>query len=393
MKIFTHWLEQVVVMTRFNLQTLPQRAGAAAAAVFGIAGVVAVLVGMLSIAQGFRRAMITGGSPRNVLVMRSGADTEMTSILANEETRVIADAPGVRRVSAELYVSLDLPKRSTGTDANVPLRGVQTSAYEIRQNFKIEQGRRFIPGRNEVIVGRGAVAEFRGLNLGDKLEANGQKWTVVGIFSCGGSLSESEIWADTGILQSAFQRGSSYQTVFVQLTDATAFTVFQKALASDPRLNVKVLRETDYYAEQSRVLTNLITTIGSFIAGLMGIGAVFGALNTMYSAVAGRTREIGTLRALGFGNGSVIVSVLAESMALALLGGALGGGGAYFLFNGYRAATMNMQSFSQVTFAFAVTPALLAEGIAYAVILGFIGGLFPALRAARLQIASALRAV
>jgi putative ABC transport system permease protein len=393
MRSLFHWLAQAAVLTRFSLQSLPARKGASAAAVFGIAGVVAVLVGMLSIAQGFRHAMTTGGSPDVALVLRSGADTEMTSILSKEETRIIANAPGVIASSSELYVSLELPKRSTGTDANVPLRGVEASAYRIRPGLRLRQGRRFEPGRNEVIVGSAAAGEFRGLALGAQLDVNGQAWTITGLFSDEGGLAESEIWADTSMLQAAFLRGTSFQAVHVKLISADAFDSFNAALGSDPRLNVKVVRETDFYAEQSRVVTNLITTLGTLVAALMGVGAAFGALNTMYSAVASRTREIATLRALGFSGAAVVFSVLAESMSLALLGGTAGGAAAWLMFDGYRAATMNLQSFNQVAFAFAVTPSLLARGVACAAVIGFMGGLFPALRAARQPIAAALRAL
>ncbi len=393
MRALFHWLAQTAVVTGFSLRSLPARKGAAAAAVFGIAGVVAVLVGMLSMAQGFRHAMTTGGSPDDALVLRSGADTEMTSIISKEETRIIANAPGVVAASSELYVALDLPKRSTGTDANVPLRGVEAPAYLIRKGLRLRAGRRFEPGRNEVIVGTGAAAEFRGLDLGAKLDVNGQAWTITGIFSDEGGLAESEIWTDTSMLQAAFQRGTSFQAVHVKLTSAGAFDEFKAALGSEARLNVKVVRETNYYAEQSRVMTNLITTLGALVAALMGVGAVFGALNTMYSAVASRTREIATLRALGFSGGAVALSVLGESMALALLGGSAGGGAAWLMFDGYRAATMNMQSFSQVAFAFAVTPELLARGVACAGVIGLAGGLLPAVRAARQPITAGLRAL
>ena len=392
-----NWIRQTLVITKFSILTVPQRAGASATAIFGIAGVVAVMIGVLSIAQGFRKTMMTAGEPDTVLVMRSGADSEMTSILSKDNTRIIADAPGIVRtedgpaVSAELFVSVDLPKRNTGTDANVPMRGVGPEAFRIREQVKIRAGRKFIPGRNEVIVGCAAEGEFAGTNLGDELNVNGEKWKVVGIFSANGGLPESEIWTDTTVLQGAYQRGTSFQSVFVKLKSPESFQVFKDSLTSDPRLNVKIIRETDYYAEQSRRLTNLITKLGSIIAVLMGIGAVFGALNTMYSAVSSRTREIATLRALGFGASPVIVSILLESLVLALVGGAIGGGLAYFLFDGYRAATINWQTFSQVAFAFAVTPALLLQGAIYAITIGFFGGLFPALRSSKMQIAAALR--
>ncbi len=394
---FLNWFRQTLVITRFSILTIPQRLGASVTAIFGIAGVVAVMIGVLSIAQGFRKTMMTAGDPDTVIVMRSGADSELTSILSKEETRIVADAPGILRVngqpaaSAELFVSVDLPKRSTGTDANVPIRGVGPAAFRIRQAVKIRVGRRFIPGRNEVIVGCASEGEFAGLGLGEQLNVNGDKWTIVGIFSSEGGLSESEIWTDTVSLQAAYQRQTSFQSVFVKLQSPESYQIFKNALTSDPRLNVKIVRETDYYAEQSRMLTNLITKLGSIVAVLMGIGAVFGALNTMYSAVSSRTREIATLRALGFGASPVIVSVLLESLVLALVGGAIGGGVAYYLFDGYRAATINWQTFSQVAFAFAVTPELLVQGAIYAIVIGFFGGLFPAIRSSRMQIAAALR--
>jgi putative ABC transport system permease protein len=309
----------------------------------------------------------------------------------------VADAPGVVRTpegpaaSAELFVVLNLPMRSSGTDANVPLRGVQDAAFRVRNNLRLMAGRRFEPGRNEVMVGRGAAMQFAGLDLGARLKLGRMEWTVVGIFAADGGVAESEIWTDAPVLQGAYHRGNSYQSVVARLNSPEELDRFRQALQSDPRLNVKVLRQTDYYWEQSRVVYNLITGLGSIIAGLMGIGAVFGALNTMYSSVAARTREIATLRALGFGSGPVVVSVLLESVLLALVGGTLGGTLAYAIFDGYRAATMNWQSFSQVAFAFAVTPDLLLKGILYAAGIGLLGGLFPAIRAARLPVVAALR--
>jgi putative ABC transport system permease protein len=392
-----NWFAQVAALLDFNIRSLPKRKGAAAAAVFGIAGVVAVLVGMLSIAQGFKRAMTVAGSPDTAMVLRSGADSEMTSILGREEAKIIADAQGVARangkplVSPELFVIVNLPKRSTGTDANVALRGVEAPAFGVRSEVKIVEGRPFQWGRNEVIVGRGALAEFSGLDMGSELKFGQNRWKVVGIFEAGGGLSESEIWTDAGVLAPAYRRGPTYQTLFVKLASAGNFQRFKDALTSDPRLNVKVLRETDYYAEQSRMVILLITGLGGIISGLMAIGAVFGALNTMYTAVAARAREIATLEALGFGSTPVIASVLIESLLLAAIGGTIGALGAWAAFDGYRAATLNWQSFSQVTFAFDVNPQLLVNGILYALLIGFIGGLFPAIRAARLPVALALR--
>jgi putative ABC transport system permease protein len=397
MRRLLNWLSQTAAVTRLSLETVIERKGACAASVCGIAGVVAVLVAVLSIAQGFRRVMTVSGDPARVLVLRGGSDTEMMSFLLGPETRIIGDAPGVLHgpegplLSRELFVVINLPKRSTGTDANVPLRGLSQGGFSVHDNIRLLQGRPFVPGRNEIMVGIGAVREFAGLTLGSKIMVGRSEWEVVGVFEAGGGVAESEIWTDATVLQSAYQRGNSFQTVVVRLERPEAFDAFEQALLSDPRMNVKVVRQTDYYIEQSQTLHRLVTGLGTSVAGLMALGAVFGALNTMYTAVAARTREIATLRAIGFGGGPVVVSILVESLLLALVGGILGGGGAYLLFDGYQAATMNWQSFSQVAFAFQVTPGLLAQGMAWALGIGLIGGLFPALRAARLPVARALR--
>jgi putative ABC transport system permease protein len=391
-------LSQISAVTRFSLRTVPERKGSAAAAVFGIAGVVAVFVGVLSIAQGIRQTMITSAVPEGAIVLRSGADTEMMSGLSRESTNIISEAPGVARdaeralSSAELFVILNLPKRDTGTDANVPLRGVERAAAAVREEFRIlPGGRMFEWGRNEVIVGRAAAIEFAGLDVGGSLEVGRERWQVVGIFATNGDVSESEIWTDAKVLQPAFRRGDSFQSVHVRLISVGALQEFKDALTNDPRLDVKVARKDEFYREQSTVMIGLITGLGSLIAALMGIGAVFGALNTMYTAVAERTREIATLRALGFRAGPVVVSVLFEALLLALIGGLVGGGLAYVAFDGFRAATINWQSFSQVGFAFAVTPELLVQGAVYSALIGLVGGLFPAIRAARLPVATALR--
>ena len=392
-----NWFSQIFALIQFNLRTIWQRKGSSAAALFGIAGVVAVLVGVLSIAQGFRAVMNASGKPDTALVLRSGADTEMMSGLSRDTTRIIADTEGIARStegalsSAELFVIINLPKRSTGTDANVPLRGVEPMAFSVRSDVDIIQGRPFEWGRNEVIVGSGAVREFEGLELGGRIPVGKEEWIVVGIFEANGGISESEIWTDASVLQPAFRRGNSFQAVYAKLETPEVFQGFKDRLTTDPRLNVKVVRQDDYYAEQSTAITGLITGLGTLIAGLMGIGAVFGALNTMYSAVSSRTREIATLRALGFGSGPVVISVMVEALVLAIVGGAIGAGLAYVAFDGFRAATMNWQSFSQVAFAFDVTPALLVQGIFYAAMIGLAGGLFPAIRAARMPVATALR--
>ena len=388
---------QVLTMIALTLRTVPQRAGSSLVAVIGVAGVVVVFVAVLSIAEGFRAALAGAGSPDTAIVMRGGSDTELSSVLPLDSTRVIKDAPGVRRAtggvvaSAELFVVVDVPKRSTGSPANVPLRGVEPAAFGVRDEVRIVEGRAFRPGTNEIIVGRSAAAQFAGIDLGTTQRWGESAWEVVGIFEAGGTIAESEIWCDARILQPAYRRGDSFQSVYARLESPDAFDAFRDALAADPRLDVMVEREEDYYLGQTQAVTAIITGIGAVIAFLMGIGAVFGAINTMYTAVAARTREIATLRALGFSGGPVVVSVMAESMALAVAGGLLGGLLAYAGFNGYQTATLNWQTFSQVAFAFRVTPALLVQGIVWAVVMGFFGGLFPAVRAARLPVATALR--
>jgi putative ABC transport system permease protein len=391
------WLSQCVAVTAVNARSITQRLGSSAVAVIGIMGVVVVFVAVLSIAQGFRAAMTTAGDPSTVIIMRAGTDSEMSSILSREQTQIIKDAPGIARgpdgpkASAELFVVVNHPKRSTGLEANVPLRGVEPAAFDVRSKVRIVEGRRFEPGRNEIIVGRAAAGQFSGLEVGRSIRWGENDWQVVGHFEAGGSVSESEIWTDARVLQSAYRRGDSYQSVYVTLASPDGLQAFEDALTTDPRLNVMVERETDFLAAQSTVIRTLITTVGIAIASLMAIGAIFGAVNTMYNAVASRTREIATLRALGFGASPIVVSVLAEATLLALVGGAAGGLLAWIVFDGYQTSTINWQSFSQVAFAFRVTPELLLQGLVCAVVMGLLGGLLPAIRAARLPIVTALR--
>ena len=390
-------LARLIAVTALSLRTLPQRAAASAVAVVGVAGVVLVFVGVLSIAEGFRAALVGAGSPDTAIIMRGGSDTELSSALALADTRIVKDAAGVQRTaagpvaSAELFVVVDVPKRSTGTVANVPLRGVEPAAFGVRDEVRLAEGRVFRPGTNEIIVGRMAASQFVGLELGSVQRWGESEWQVVGIFEADGTLSESEIWCDARVLQPAYRRGDSFQSVLARLESPDDFDRFQAALTADPRLDVMVEREDIYYRGQSDSVHALITGLGAIIAVLMGIGAVFGAVNTMYNAVASRTREIAMLRALGFSSFSVVVSVLAESAVLSLIGGVLGAVIAYAAFHGYQTATFNWQTFSQVAFAFDVTPALLVQGGLCALVMGFLGGLFPALRAARLPIAAALR--
>ena len=394
-----NWLTQIVSVTLFGLRTIPERRGAALTAGVGIAGVVAVFIGVLSIAEGFRAAMTVKGAEDVAIVLRSGADNEMTSGLGREEARVITDAPGIARTvdgpmtSAELFVMINLPKRSTGTDANVPFRGVGQAAMAVRGDMKIVEGRNFASGKNEVIAGIGAARSFAGLEVGKKLRVGQNEWEVVGVFSGGGGAAETEIWTDAAVLQPAYNRGDSFQSVYAKLTSPNAFQQFKDWVTTNPQLKVKALRQAEFLADQSSMLTSFIQNFGVFIAALMALGALFGALNTMYTAVAARTREIATLRALGFGASPVIVSVLIESLVLAVVGGTIGALAAYLAFDGFKAATINWQTFSQVAFAFQVTPRLLVQGLIYALLIGMIGGFFPAIRAARLPVAAALREV
>jgi len=391
------WISQTLAVTALNLRTIPQRLGSSGVAIVGIAGVVVVLVSVLSIASGFTAAMRESGSPARALVMRSGADSEMTSGVSGTEADLIRQAPGIRRdgqtalASAELYVIIDLPKKSTGTPANVPMRGIGPETLAVRDTTSIVEGRMLAFGTNEIVVGRGASGQFAGLTLGSEVRSGQNSWTVVGIFEADGGVTETEIWCDARVLQGAYRRGNTYQLVLARLDASDTFDTFRDWLTANPQLNVQVRRETEYYAQQSRALSGLIQTVGFGIAALMGIGAVFGAILTMYTAVSTRSREIATLRALGFNASSVVVSVMAESLALAAIGGAIGGFLAYLAFNGYQTSTMNFQTFSQVAFAFQVTPNLLTLGLIYALVMGLIGGIFPAVRAARLPIPTALR--
>ena len=392
-----NWIAQTIAVTALNLRTIPRRLGSTGVAIVGIAGVVVVFVSVLSIAAGFRAAMQGSGSPSRALVMRSGADSEMTSGLRRSEVDVIKQAPGLRRdgqtivASADLYVIIDLPKKSTSTAANVPMRGVESTALAVRDEVSIVAGRMFEFGTNEVVVGRGASGQFEGLTVGNEVRSGQNTWRVVGVFESDGGVAETEIWCDVRVLQGAYRRGNTFQAVLARLDSSESFDSFRDWLTSNPQVNVQVRRETEYYAQQSQALTNLIQTVGFGIAALMGIGAVFGAILTMYTAVSTRSREIATLRALGFNSTSVVISVIAEALALGAIGGIIGGAAAYFAFNGYETSTMNFQTFSQVAFAFRVTPQLLTMGLVYSLLMGLVGGLFPAIRAARLPIPSALR--
>ncbi len=391
------WLNQLVAVTTMNLRNLPARAGTSLVAVIGIGGVVGVLVALLSMGEGFRAALDLSGRDDVAVILRGGSPDELSSAFGREAVNVIVSAPGILRdargpvASPEFYTIVDLPMRSTGTEANVPFRGVTDRAAMIRQGFRIVAGRMFEPGKDEVIVGRGAFAQFDNVDLGRVVTWGSHAWRVVGVFEAGGSVSESEVWTDLTVLQGVYRRGNSVQVVRAQLTSPEALATLKEALDGDPRINVTARSEREFYAEQSRILIVLVRYVGTTIALLMGVGAMFAALNTMYSAVSSRTREIATLRALGFGAAPVVASVLLEAVVLGLLGGIVGGALVYFGLNGYQASTLNWASFSQITFAFTVTPALLMTGLVYSLILGLVGGLLPGLRAARMPVTAGLR--
>ncbi len=383
-------------VTEVGMATVPQRLGAASVVVIGIAGVVGVLVALFSMAQGFRSTLVETGNDATAIVLRGGSQTELNSVLDHEATVIIAGEPQVKRDSAgrpiaspELVVVASLPKKTTGTDANVELRGVGPGAWALRPNVRIVAGRRFTPGLRELIVGKRAVSQFQHTTLGSKLTLGGQPWTVVGEFDSGDE-HDSELWGDADVIAAAYRRGDSRNSVTVRLQSPQMLDAFKAALASDPRFKVDASTTRDYYTRQSEFLTRAIRVLGTTVALIMATGAIFGALNTMYAAVAARTREIATLRAMGFRGGPVIVSVLIETLLLALAGGLIGAAIAWALFDHYTASTLGA-NFSQVVFEFRVTPALLATGLKWALAIGFVGGLFPAVRAARMPVTDGLR--
>lgn len=389
-------LRQIFAVTWLNLRNLPQRAGSSVVAVIGVASVVLVFAAVLSMAKGFERTLISAGSDDTAIIMRSGSTSELNSGLSNDQALIIANSPGVLKdgdtavMSAELYVIVDLKKKSSKTDANVPFRGVQPGAFAVRNGVTLVEGRMFETGKNEIIVGRAAQQEFEGLNTGSTMRFGQTEWRVVGAFEANGGVSESELWTDVITLQNAYRRGNSFQSVRVRLQSTGSLQELRDSLEADPRIDPDVMSEKEYYSSQAAPLSRFIKLIGYPLTILMSIGAVFGALNSMYSSVSVRGKEIATLRALGFGPISILFSTMIESTLLALVGGVLGGILAYLVFNGFQVSTLGA-SFSQVVFDFAVTPDLLVDGLYAALIIGAFGGLFPAIRAARLPVAQALR--
>jgi putative ABC transport system permease protein len=376
----------------YNLRSVRARWPSSVVAVLGIAGTVGVFVAMLSMARGFQATLVSSGSPSNALIMRAGSNTEMVGAVTLDQVHIIEGAPEIVRqadgplVSPEVVVIAPFPMKSTGTDANVQVRGVSPKALEVRPTFHIIAGRFLKPGLNELFVGKNAQKTYVGLDLGATVKFNGGVWKVVGVFDSGGSAFDSEV-----ILDQIYQRPVNiYQSITVRMPSPDSFQGLKDTLTSDPRLPVSVDREVDYYAKQSRALTELIEILGSMIAVVMGIGAVLAALNTMYSAVAERSKEIATMRALGFRSGSVVFSFMIEALLIAGIGGAIGCLAALPL-NGFTTSTLNFQTFSSIAFAFRITPAVLAAGMIFALLMGIIGGTPPAIRAARSPISTALR--
>jgi len=390
--------KQLTAITVMNLRTLPQRLGASSVIVIGIAGVVAVLVSVLAMSVGFRHTLADSGRADRAIVLRGGSDAELNSNLTREDIDVISNAPGVAKdgagqavLSNEIVSVVNVPKADTGTDANITLRGVGAKLLEVRPELTLVDGRMFHPAVREVIAGVGAVNQFRGLTTGSVLHLRNADWTVTGVFSSNGDIHESELLADVNTVGSALER-TGFSSAVVLLTSAAAFDAFKDALTTDPRLKVDVQREPSYYAAQSQQLTTTINIVGNTVAIIMAIGAMFGALNSMYSAVAARGLEIATLRAIGFGASPVLLSVMIETLMLSLIGGVIGAGLAWTFFNGHTVSTLG-GAFAQVVFQLRVTPALIVTGIVWACLIGLLGGFFPALRAARLPVAAALRAV
>jgi putative ABC transport system permease protein len=381
----------------YNIRSVKARWTSSIVAVLGIAGTVGVFVAMLSLARGFRATLVSSGSPDNAIVMRAGATSEMMSGIKLEDIKILQDAPGIARasdtplVTSEVVVVAPFPLRSTGTDANVQVRGVSANVLTIRRNVKIAQGRMFQPGLAELIVGKNASSSYSGLTLGNTVNFGGGHWQVVGVFDAGGSSFDSEVWCDARVLDDVYKRPSNiFQSATVHLTSPESYDQFKDAITSDRRLNFDVSREIDYYAKQSTRMTQLITVLGGLVAFVMAIGAVFGALNTMYSAVAERGREIATMRALGFGGGAVVFSFLVEALLISFIGGAIGCI-AVLPLNGLTTGAMNWQTFSHLAFAFRITPVLLLAGVIFALLMGLLGGLPPAMRAAWRPVAVALR--
>ncbi len=403
--VFALWMvltrrgRQAASVTAVGVSTLRQRLGSSSVVIIGIAGVVGVLVALLAMGEGYAETLRKTGSADTAIVMRGGSASEVMSVMDHDSVVVVPQAPGIARdsqgkpiASPEIVVAANLPiKGSTPDDeGSVQLRGVSDQAWAVRPNLKIIAGRKFTPGMRELIVGQDAQRQFAGLEPGHEVKLGNQTWTVVGVFASNDAL-DSEIWGDADTVASTYRRGSSRASVTVKLADAKAYDAFKAALAADPRLKVDVDTTLNYFSKQSEGMSKVMRVMGITVGLIMAIGAVFGALNTMFAAVASRAREIATLRAIGFRGVPVVVAIMLETMLLALIGGLIGGLVAWLIFNGYTASTMAAGTVGQLTFAFKVSPELLWQGLKWALAIGFVGGLFPAVRAARLPVTAALR--
>jgi putative ABC transport system permease protein len=402
--LFALWMllarrgRQAASVTQVGISTLRERLASSSVIVLGIAGVVAVLTAMLAMAEGYRQTLQASGSADTAIVMRGASAAEVMSTLGNDAARAILQAPGVARdadgrpiASPELVVAANLPrKEAPDEDGSVQLRGVGPQAWAVRPDVKIVAGRKFQSGRREIVAGTGAVRQFAGLEVGKQVRIGSELWTVAGVFQSGDAM-DSEIWADADIVASTYRRGSTRTSVTAKLANAKAFDAFKANLASDPRLDVDTQTTLDYFSKQSEAMSTVIRIIGIVVGAIMAIGAVFGALNTMFATVATRAREIATLRAIGFRSLPVVVAVMLETMMLALLGGLIGGALAWLIFNGFTASTI-AGGVGQLTFSFDVSPKVLWDGLKWALAIGFVGGLFPAVRAARMPVTEALRA-
>ena len=390
-------LKQIVEVAVMNLRSVPQRLGLSLVILVGIAGVVGVFTALFAMSRGIEATFAASGDPRNAMVLRGGSQAELNSTVSLETFQIAERTAGVRRdesgaplASGELIVITELPRKGDTLGANVTLRGVTAAAFPLRPNLKIVEGVKFTPGLQELIVGRGAATQFEGLEVGRSVRLRGADWSIVGVFESGDSF-DSEIWTDAATAQTAWGRNNLFSTILVGLETPDTLDAFTAALKLDPRVNVEVKRQVDYYTEQTRQTTGGIKFLGIFVAIIMGLGAMFAALNTMYAAVSARTREIATLRAIGFSGFAVVTSVMIEAMLLALAGGLLGALLAFVLFNGMTVSTLG-GGFTQLVFQFRVTPDLVGTGAIIALVIGFLGGLFPAVRAARMQVTTALRA-
>ena len=390
------FFSQIGTVVAMNIKSLPRRLWMSLAAVFAVSVVVAVLLAFLAMAKGFEETLAGTGTDRIAIVTRTGSQSELNSSMSRDTVNLLSTAPGIApnaagdpEYSAELYVIVDGIKRSTQGKANIPMRGISPQGFSLREQVDIVEGRMFESGRNEIVAGQGVQREFDGFELGRQIRFGKTTWEVVGIFSTGGSAFESELWADAPTVQSQFQRGSSFQTVRLRLEQPGNVEPIRAFIDNDPQLILDVETEADFFANQGRALSG-IAVFGWVLSIVMGLGALAGALNTMYTSVASRIREIATLRAIGFSNSSAFVGTLAESLVLSVIGGIVGALAAWLFFDGFSTSTLGA-SFTQVVFTFELTPELFVNGILLALTIGLIGGLFPAWRAARVPVVMAFQ--